>query len=66
MFEGIRNFQKEKGLTIDGVMKPEGETENKINELLKQKSTQKNNSIFGQCNAEQQYSLTKKISCVKP
>lgn len=47
MFEGIRKFQKDKGLTVDGVMKPEGETETKINEVIKQKNTLPNNSIFG-------------------
>lgn len=46
MFSGIRNFQKEKGLAVDGVMKPEGETEGKINEVLKQKNTPSNNSLL--------------------
>lgn len=39
MFEGIRNFQKEKGLKVDGIMKPEGETEGKINEVLNAKQS---------------------------
>lgn len=46
MFDGIRNFQKEKGLKVDGIMKPQGETENKMNEVLGQKNTSQNNLIF--------------------
>lgn len=35
MFDGIRQFQKDNGLKIDGVIKPEGETENTINKKIK-------------------------------
>lgn len=31
MFDGIRKFQKDHKLKIDGIMKPEGETQNTIN-----------------------------------
>lgn len=31
LFEGIRAFQKDNGLKIDGVMKPGGETETALN-----------------------------------
>lgn len=34
LFDGIENFQKDNGLQVDGVMRPKGETENKINEKL--------------------------------
>ena len=34
MFDGIRKFQKDNGLKIDGIMKPEGETENTINKKI--------------------------------
>lgn len=46
MFAGIRNFQKEKGLKVDGVIKPEGETENKINEVLN-KTNENSNRLSG-------------------
>lgn len=35
MFEGLRKMQKEKGLSVDGVAKPQGETEGMFNQLLK-------------------------------
>ncbi len=35
MFDGIRSFQKDKNLKIDGVMKPKGETESMFNKILK-------------------------------
>lgn len=35
MFDGIRSFQTDNKLQVDGVMKPEGETEAKINERIK-------------------------------
>lgn len=35
MFGGIRKFQKDNHLKVDGVMKPEGETENAFNKLLR-------------------------------
>lgn len=35
MFDGIRKFQKDNHLKVDGVMKPEGETENAFNKLLR-------------------------------
>lgn len=47
MFDGIRNFQKEKGLNVDGIMKPEGETEAKMNEALTQRKNSSNNSYGG-------------------
>lgn len=34
MFNGISNFQKKYNLKVDGIMKPNGETENKLNEVL--------------------------------
>lgn len=47
MFDGIRNFQKEKNLKVDGIMKPGRETENKINEVIRQRKQQpKNKNIF--------------------
>jgi len=36
MFDGIKNFQKDNGLKIDGVMKPDGETVGKLNEVIAQ------------------------------
>ncbi len=35
MFDGIKKFQKDNGLTIDGIIKPRGETEKAINMKLK-------------------------------
>lgn len=35
MFDGIRKLQKDNKLTVDGVMKPSGETESTFNRLLK-------------------------------
>lgn len=43
MFDGIRTFQKEKQLKVDGIMKPAGETERKINEMLQQKNQPQEN-----------------------
>lgn len=37
MIVGIERLQKDYGLQVDGIMQPEGEPENKINELLKPK-----------------------------
>lgn len=37
MFDGIRKFQQNNKLKIDGIMKPEGETEKILNNLLKVK-----------------------------
>lgn len=34
MFEGIKSFQKDNKLKVDGIMKPQGETESKINNVL--------------------------------
>lgn len=34
MFDGIRQFQKNNALTIDGFMRPGGPTENRINQHL--------------------------------
>ena len=36
MFDGIKDFQKDNGLQVDGRLKPFGETINKINEGLKE------------------------------
>ena len=35
MFEGIKKFQTDNKLKVDGIMKPKGETENKVNEKIK-------------------------------
>lgn len=45
MFDGIRNFQKDNKLKIDGIMKPDGETQNKINSISKE-PVSKDNSYF--------------------
>jgi len=34
LFEGLKNFQKANGLTVDGFMKPGGPTERKLNRVL--------------------------------
>lgn len=34
LFEGIRRFQRDNGLTVDGIMQPEGETEVKMNGVV--------------------------------
>ena len=34
LFEAIKRFQSRHGLQVDGVMEPEGETEDKMRELL--------------------------------
>ncbi len=36
LFESIRRFQEDHGLTVDGIMKPLGETVTRINEKLKE------------------------------
>ena len=36
MFDGVKDFQKDNGLQVDGYLKPFGETINKINEGLKE------------------------------
>lgn len=36
MFQGIRSFQKDSGLKVDGLMRPEGPTETAINRKLSQ------------------------------
>jgi len=38
MFDGIRAFQKDNGLQVDGYMRPEGPTENAINTSLAESS----------------------------
>ena len=38
MFEGMRNFQKDHKLTVDGVMKPQGETENMFHKMMKKQT----------------------------
>lgn len=35
MFEGMRNFQKDHKLNVDGIMKPQGETETMLNKILR-------------------------------
>lgn len=34
LFDGIRTYQKDKGLTVDGYMLPQGETEQSVNKSL--------------------------------
>ncbi len=34
MFDGMKKFQKEKGLQVDGVMRPDGETVNALDKAL--------------------------------
>jgi peptidoglycan hydrolase-like protein with peptidoglycan-binding domain len=34
MFDGMKKFQKEKGLQVDGVMRPDGETVNALDKSL--------------------------------
>jgi len=36
MFDGIKKFQKDNGLKVDGIMKPDGETVSKLNEVIAQ------------------------------
>ncbi len=36
MFEGIEKFQKQEGLRVDGLIKPRGPTEERLNSLLTQ------------------------------
>ena len=43
MFDGIRNFQENNGLKVDGVMKPDGETEKKLNEIIERRKIQQDN-----------------------
>lgn len=38
-FEGVKRFQKDNDLTVDGVLKPGGETESKLNEHLNRRKT---------------------------
>lgn len=45
MFDGIRKFQTDNKLKIDGVMKPAGETQNAVNSALKE-SVSKDNGYF--------------------
>lgn len=45
MFDGIRSFQNDRKLKIDGVMKPDGETQNAVNSALKE-VVSKDNSYF--------------------
>ena len=37
MFDGVKHFQKDNGLQVDGYLKPFGETINKINEGLERR-----------------------------
>ncbi|MDH5723020.1 MAG: peptidoglycan-binding protein, partial [Alphaproteobacteria bacterium] len=34
LYEGIRDFQKENGLLVDGILKPKGETESALRQRL--------------------------------
>lgn len=34
LFDGIKRFQKDQGLTVDGIMKPEGETATRLGEVI--------------------------------
>ena len=47
MFEGISKFQKDNGLKVDRIMKPGGETETAINNLLKKKQSNVVSQISG-------------------
>ena len=38
-FEGVKRFQKDNNLTVDGVLKPGGETESKLNEHLSRRKS---------------------------
>lgn len=40
LFTGITNFQKDHDLTVDGIMKPDGETERTMNAIIKQRRNQ--------------------------
>lgn len=42
LFDGIKRFQKEQGLTIDGVMNPDGETATKLGEIISLQHTTRN------------------------
>ena len=39
LFDGIKSFQSEQGLTVDGYMRPGGETETKLNQMYLQETT---------------------------
>ena len=41
MFDGIKKFQKDKGLRVDEVMNPGGETESFLNKALVKSETKK-------------------------
>ena len=46
MFEGVKKYQKDKGLHVDGLLKPKGETINSINNDLRKKG-ENNHSLLG-------------------
>ncbi len=46
LFDGIKNFQTQNGLKADGVMKPGGETESKMAQVLSEKKTDAFNDPF--------------------
>lgn len=39
MIDGVKSFQKEQGLAVDGVIKPDGPTIGRLNKILAKKST---------------------------
>jgi peptidoglycan hydrolase-like protein with peptidoglycan-binding domain len=38
LFDGITSFQREQGLTVDGYMQPDGETETRLNQIYLQET----------------------------
>lgn len=59
MFEGLRKMQKEKGLSVDGVAKPQGETEGMFNQLLKNRQPQNGPTVQAATQTPQQTSFQK-------
>lgn len=49
LFDGIRSYQKDRGLTVDGYMLPKGETEQSVNKSLAFHSTDQKNDEEGGC-----------------
>ncbi len=47
MLDGVKSFQREQGLAVDGVMKPDGPTIKRLNETLEKKQASPPKSIFG-------------------
>ncbi len=46
MFDGMKKFQKEKGLQVDGVMRPDGETVNALDKALTKHQNKSLNDDF--------------------